>query len=87
MCVVAISNRKLHRALDVFRYAGHEDIVIADLQRKLDEAIRVNKPVATEDALLLARSEFIDVLVDITGSVELELMSSLRPLSMAKMSC
>ena len=24
MCVVAISNRKLHRALDVFRYAGHE---------------------------------------------------------------
>ena len=70
MCVVAISNRKLHRALDVFRYAGHEDIVIADSQRKLDEAIRVNKPVATEDALLLARSEFIDVLVDITGSVE-----------------
>ena len=70
MCVVAISNRKLHRALDVFRYAGHEDIVVADSQRKLDEAIRVNKPVATEDALLLARSEFIDVLVDITGSVE-----------------
>ena len=70
MRVVAISNRKLHRALDVFRYAGREGIVIADSQRKLDEAIRVNKPVATEDALLLARSEFIDVLVDITGSVE-----------------
>lgn len=70
MCVAAISNRKLHRALGVFRYAGHEDIGIADSQRKLDEAIRVNKPVATEDALLLARSEFIDVLVDVTGSVE-----------------
>ena len=70
MRVVAISNRKLHRALDVFRYAGLEDIVIADSQRKLDEAIRANKPVATEDALLLARSEFIDVLVDVTGSVE-----------------
>ena len=70
MRVVAISNRKLHRALDVFSYAGLEDIVVADSQRKFDEAIRTNTPVATEDALLLARSEFIDVLVDVTGSVE-----------------
>ena len=70
MRVVAISNRKLHRALEVFSYAGLEDIVVADSQRKFDEAIRTNTPVATEDALLLARSEFIDVLVDVTGSVE-----------------
>ena len=63
MCIIAISNRKLHRALDVFRYAGLEDTVIANSQRQLDEAIRSNTPVATEDALLLARSEFIDVLV------------------------
>lgn len=70
MRVVAISNRKLRRALDVFSYAGLEGIVVADSQRKFDEAIRTNTPVATEDALLLARSEFIDVLVDVTGSVE-----------------
>jgi NDP-sugar pyrophosphorylase family protein len=36
----------------------------------LDEAIRADRPVATEDAFLLARSEHIDVLVDVTGSVE-----------------
>ena len=70
MRVVALSNRKVSRAVDVFHYAGHEDVVIATTQRQLDDAIRANKPVATEDALLLSRSELIEVLVDVTGSVE-----------------
>jgi predicted homoserine dehydrogenase-like protein len=70
MRVVAISNRRLSRAVDVFRYTGHENVTVAETQSQLDEAIRFTSPVATEDALLLARSEFIDVLVDITGSVE-----------------
>jgi predicted homoserine dehydrogenase-like protein len=70
MIVVGISNRRISRALDVFRYAGHEDVVVAESQREADEAIRANKPVATEDAFLLAHSELVDVLVDTTGSVE-----------------
>src|SRR5947209_2385052 len=70
MRVVAISNRKIHRALDVFRYSGFEDVAVADSQRLLDDAILANRPVATEDALLMARSALIDVLVDVTGSVE-----------------
>ncbi len=70
MRVVAISNRRVERAADVFRYAGLDDIVIADSQRRLDEAILASQPVVTEDALLLARSNHIDVLVDVTGSVE-----------------
>jgi predicted homoserine dehydrogenase-like protein len=70
MRVVAISNRKLQRALDVFHYSGFENVVTADGQRQLDDAILANRPVATDDALLMARSELIDVLVDVTGSVE-----------------
>jgi predicted homoserine dehydrogenase-like protein len=70
MSVVAIFSRRISRALDVFHYAGYKDVVIAEKQRQLDDAIRANKPVATEDAFLLARSELIDVLVDATGSVE-----------------
>jgi predicted homoserine dehydrogenase-like protein len=70
MRVVAISNRKLKRAIDVFHYAGHDDVAVADTQNKLDDAIRANKPVVTEDALLMARSGLVDVLVDVTGSVE-----------------
>jgi predicted homoserine dehydrogenase-like protein len=70
MRVVAISNRKPKRAVDVFRYSGCEDVAIADTQRQLDVSISANKPVATEDALLMARSGLVDVLVDVTGSVE-----------------
>ncbi len=44
--------------------------VEADTQSALDQASEHGKPVVTCDALLLARSEHIDVLVDTTGSVE-----------------
>jgi predicted homoserine dehydrogenase-like protein len=70
MRVVAISNRRVERAVGVLKYAGLEDIVVADSQRQLDDAAACSKPVATEDAMLLARSEHIDVLVDVTGAVE-----------------
>src|SRR5579871_4499222 len=70
MRLVAISNRNVKRAIDVFRYTGYEDIVVAEAQGRFDDAIRADKVVATEDALLMARSELVDVLVDTTGSVE-----------------
>ena len=70
MRIVAISNRKINRALDVFHYSGFDDVVVADRQQQLDDAISANRPTVTEDALLLARSGLIDVLVDATGSVE-----------------
>ena len=70
MQVVAISNRKPTRALDVFRYAGLENVRIAETLRALDDDIAAGRPAAAEDALLLARSEHVDVVVDATGSVE-----------------
>jgi predicted homoserine dehydrogenase-like protein len=70
MRVVAVSNRNPERAADVLRYAGGDDVVMAATQRQLDDAILANRPVATEDALLLARSALVDVVVEATGSVE-----------------
>jgi predicted homoserine dehydrogenase-like protein len=70
MRVVAISNRRPERAVGVFKYAGCEDIVVAESQLKFDDAAARARPVATEDPMLLARSPHIDVLVDVTGSVE-----------------
>jgi predicted homoserine dehydrogenase-like protein len=70
MRLVAISNRSIKRAIDVFQYCGCENVVVAETQGQLDDAIRANEPAATEDAFLMARSEFVDVLVDTTGSVE-----------------
>jgi predicted homoserine dehydrogenase-like protein len=70
MRVVAISNRQVQRAANVFRYAGRDDIVTAHSQRMFDDAAFRLQPVVTEDAMLLVRSDHIDVLVDVTGSVE-----------------
>jgi predicted homoserine dehydrogenase-like protein len=70
MRVVAISNRRPERAVAVFKYAGCEDIVVAESQLKFDNAAARVRPVATADPMFLARSPHVDVLVDVTGSVE-----------------
>lgn len=70
MRMAAVYNRHPNKAFHVYQYAGYSDIKSATTQSQLDEAIRQGKPVVTEDAFLLARSPEIDVLVDVTGSVE-----------------
>lgn len=70
MRMAAVQNRHLEKALHVFRYAGLEKVVIAESQRALEDGIASGVPVATEDPFLIARSDQIDVVVDVTGSVE-----------------
>jgi len=53
-----------------FRYAGCEDVLSTSNQSALDSAIRRNAPVVAEDPFLVCRSSEIDVIVDVTGSVE-----------------
>jgi len=71
MRLAAIYNRNIMRAHHVYAYSGAAEVIEAATQRRLDDAIIANRPVVTEDPFLLARSEHIDVLVDVTGSVEL----------------
>lgn len=70
MRMAAIQNRHLDKATQVYRYSGREDVVEATTQSALDDAIRRNVPVVTVDPFLITRSEQIDVLLDVTGSVE-----------------
>ena len=70
MRMAAVQNRHLEKALHVYRYAGCEEIVIAESQNAVDDAISRGVPVVTEDPFLIARSGPIDVLIDVTGSVE-----------------
>jgi predicted homoserine dehydrogenase-like protein len=69
MQMVAIYNRRAERAIGVFRYARLEPLQV-ETQSALDAAILAGRPAVTEDAMLLARSEQIDVIVETTGSVE-----------------
>jgi predicted homoserine dehydrogenase-like protein len=70
MRMSAIFNRRPQRALDAFAYAGCEGAVTASTQSALDDALRRGIPAVAEDPFLLCRSSEIDVLVDVTGSVE-----------------
>lgn len=70
MRMVAVQNRHPEKAIHVYRYSGIEACVEVTTQEQLEQAIRTGKPAVTEDPFLLARSGQIDVLVDVTGSVE-----------------
>jgi predicted homoserine dehydrogenase-like protein len=70
MRLVAVSNRNPERALNVVHYAGFGPRTIVESQLELEAAIRSGGPAATDDAMLLCRSEQVDVIVDTTGSVE-----------------
>lgn len=65
----AIYNRHPQKAIDAYRYAGLDPVVVTK-QGELDDAIRKQRPAVTEDPFLLCRSEQIDCLVDVTGAVE-----------------
>ena len=68
--LVGVFNRHIQRAFDMCQYAGASDVAAPTTQQETDLAIREGKVVVTDDAFLLARSSGIDVLVDVTGSVE-----------------
>jgi predicted homoserine dehydrogenase-like protein len=70
MRMAAVYNRRQERAEHVFRYSGLEDVVVADTQLALDTAIQAGRPAVAEDPFMICRSDQIDVVVDVTGSVE-----------------
>src|SRR6476661_4292669 len=70
MRVAAIHNRKPQRAVDVYAYSGHEGVRTTASQREFDDLTERGIPVVAEDPYLMCRSPHIDILVDVTGSVE-----------------
>lgn len=70
MEISAIFNRAPVRAARVYEYAGLPEAVEASSPGALEDAILSGRPVVTEDAFSITRSENIDVIVDVTGSVE-----------------
>jgi predicted homoserine dehydrogenase-like protein len=70
MSMVAIYSRKPQKAIHLLNYSGLENPIEAVTQTQLDDAIGDKKPVFTQDVMLIARSEHVDLIVDTTGSVE-----------------
>jgi predicted homoserine dehydrogenase-like protein len=70
MRMAAVYNRRPERAFHVYRYAGCDKVVTASTQGALDDAIRRSVGAVSEDPFAICRSSEIDVVVDVTGSVE-----------------
>jgi predicted homoserine dehydrogenase-like protein len=72
MRLSAIYARRTEQAVAAFRYADEGlTPLIVSTQAAFEDAVAAGKPVVTDDPFLLCRSEQIDVVVDVTGSVEL----------------
>jgi predicted homoserine dehydrogenase-like protein len=84
MQMSAIFNRRPERAVQVFSYAGRDDVVTASTQSALDDALRQGTAAVAEDPFLICRSSEIDVLVDVTGSVEFGAQVALEAFSHGK---
>jgi predicted homoserine dehydrogenase-like protein len=69
MRMAAVYNRRPERAFHVFRYSGVEPVA-AGSQARVDELIHQGQAVVAEDPMTICRSPEIDVVVDVTGSVE-----------------
>jgi predicted homoserine dehydrogenase-like protein len=70
MELVAIANRTLGRARDAYALGGADDVRHVESSGDLAQAIRDGRPAVTEDAVLLTEAEEIDVLIEVTGTIE-----------------
>lgn len=70
MRLVGIANRTVENARAAYAYAGVEDVANASTQREVAAAIQAGKPLVTDDPLLLARADGVDVVLEATGAVE-----------------
>ncbi len=70
MRLVAIANRHLEGAHRAYAEAGATEIVAVETPGQLANAMRQERYVITEDALLLCRADGIDAIIEVTGAVE-----------------
>jgi predicted homoserine dehydrogenase-like protein len=70
MRVVAVANRTPARAVAAYAAAGLGEAVPCDSAAALARAIEAGRPAVTEDAMLVATSPHVDVVLEVTGAVE-----------------
>jgi predicted homoserine dehydrogenase-like protein len=70
MRVVAIANRTPAKAIAAYEQAGQEDAALCDSEAALSRAIEAGRPAVTQDAMLVATSPHVDVVLEVTGAIE-----------------
>ena len=70
MQVVGIANRTSSKAMDVFRRAGHTDIAECTTPSAFDDAIVAGRVGVSNDPRVICESKHINVIVEVTGSID-----------------
>src|SRR5690606_8636566 len=70
MSLIAIANRTVANAERAYREAGVDDIANVATAAELQAALATGTAAVTDDPLLLARADGIDVVLEATGAVE-----------------
>ena len=68
--IAAIAARTPSKAVAAYEAAGFENPAMVDSAPALARAVEAGRPAVTEDAMLVATSPHVDVLLDVTGAVE-----------------
>src|SRR5215472_8264 len=68
--LVAIANRTPEHGERAYREAGITEFARADSPRAAEAAIESGVPVLTDDPSILTASDAIDIIVEVTGTVE-----------------
>lgn len=70
MKTVAICNRTTERAVQCYRKAGVEDVLVCTEQAQFDHAIALGKYAICDDPEILCASDEVDIIVEATGAIE-----------------
>lgn len=84
MRLVAIANRTPDNAVNAYAQAGREDAAICEDAAALARAIEGGRAAVTADAMLVATSPHVDVLLEVTGAIEAALPAVLAAIDHGK---
>jgi len=70
MDLVAISNRTLSGAVRAYAEAGDKDVLIAETQEQFDDAVERGIRVVTDNPFLITAAQGIDIIIEVTGTIE-----------------
>ena len=71
MRLCAIAARTPQRGIDAFAQSvDAESVIRASSQADIEDAIRSNKPVVTDDPVALGRAQGLDAIIEVTGSMD-----------------
>lgn len=84
MRLAAISNRTLEKAAKVYSEAGLPNAVQARTSSDISDAVRRGTPCITEDPIALCQADGIDVVIEVTGDVELGARATLAAIESGK---